>query len=49
MVTALRTLLELLGFGLLVAAAYLVAPPLALLVAGLGLILFATFGDLRRS
>lgn len=42
------TLLELIGFALIVAAAYLVSVPLALLVAGLGLILLATFGDLRR-
>lgn len=37
----LSTLLELVGFALVVAAAYLVALPLALLVAGVGLVLAA--------
>lgn len=44
----LSTLLEVLGFLLVVAAAYLVATPLALLVAGLGLILAANVSA-RRS
>lgn len=42
------TLLELVGFGLVVAAAYLVALPLALLVGGLGLILGANVSAARR-
>lgn len=37
----LSTILELCGFGLVVAAAYLVALPLCLLVAGVGLVLVA--------
>lgn len=45
----LSTLLEVLGFGLVVAAAYLVALPLALFVAGLGLIVTANVSDRRSS
>lgn len=45
----LNTLLEIAGFGLVVAAAYLVALPLALLVAGAGLILAANVNAGRRS
>lgn len=37
----LATLIEIAGFGLVVAAAYLIALPLALLVGGLGLIVAA--------
>jgi hypothetical protein len=44
----LNTLLELLGFALVVAAAYLVSLPLALLVAGVGLILVANVLPERR-
>ena len=40
-VPVLSTLLESVGFALVVAAAYCVAVPLALLVAGLGLVLAA--------
>ena len=43
----LSTLLEVLGFALVVAAAYLVAVPLALLVAGVGLILAANVSARR--
>lgn len=42
------SLLEIAGFLLIVGAAYLVSLPLALLVAGVGLILLATYGELRR-
>ncbi len=41
----LSTLLEVAGFALIVAAAYIVALPLALLVGGLGLILAARAGE----
>lgn len=44
----LATLLEVLGFGLVVAAAYLVSLPLALLVAGVGLLLAAFVLEPRR-
>lgn len=44
----LSTLLELIGFCLVVAAAYLVALPLALLVGGCGLILAANVSAARR-
>ena len=44
----LSTLLELVGFGLVVAAAYFVAVPLALLVGGLGLIVGANVSAARR-
>lgn len=43
----LSTLLEILGFGCVVAAAYLVALPLALLVGGAGLILAANVSATR--
>ena len=46
-VAVLNTILELLGFALVVAAAYLVAVPLALLVAGVGLILAANVSARR--
>lgn len=45
----LNTLLEVLGFCCVVAAAYLVALPLALLVGGVGLILAANVADRRSS
>ena len=45
----LNTLLEVVGFGLVVAAAYFVALPLALLVAGAGLILAANVSAGRRA
>lgn len=44
----LATLLEVAGFALVVAAAYLVALPLALLVAGVGLLLAALVLEPRR-
>ena len=43
----LATLLEVVGFVLVVAAAYLVSVPLALLVAGLGLLIAAGTLDTR--
>jgi hypothetical protein len=45
----LHTLLEAVGFVLVVAAAYFVALPLALFVAGVGLILVANVTSSRRS
>lgn len=45
----LSTLLELAGFALVVAAAYLVSLPLALLVAGVGLVLVAQVVPTRRA
>lgn len=44
----LATLLEIAGFLLVVAAAYLVSLPLALLVAGVGLIVAAVVLEPRR-
>lgn len=44
----LATLLELVGFALVVAAAYLVALPLALLVAGVGLVVGAQVMPARK-
>ena len=44
----LATLLEILGFVLVVAAAYLVSLPLALLAAGVGLLLAALVLEPRR-
>lgn len=44
----LATLLEVAGFGLVVAAAWLIALPLALLVAGVGLLVAAYVVEPRR-